>query len=31
MYKITRVAEDDFEKEKHGTFVFVPMLKGTAN
>lgn len=31
MYKITRVAEDDFEKEKHGNFVFVPMLKGTSN
>jgi protein-L-isoaspartate(D-aspartate) O-methyltransferase len=31
MYKITRVSEDEFEKEKHGTFVFVPMLKGTVN
>ena len=31
MYKVTRVSEDEFEKEKHGTFVFVPMLKGTTN
>lgn len=31
MYKITRISEDEFEKEKHGTFVFVPMLKGTVN
>lgn len=30
MFKITRTSEEDFEKEKHGTFVFVPMLKGTA-
>ena len=31
MYKITRISEDEFEKEKHGKFVFVPMLKGTVN
>ncbi|MGQ7867967.1 protein-L-isoaspartate(D-aspartate) O-methyltransferase [Sunxiuqinia sp. sy24] len=31
MYKITRISDDEFEKEKHGTFVFVPMLKGTVN
>ena len=31
MYKITRLSEVDFDKEKHGTFVFVPMLKGTTN
>ncbi len=29
MTVITRVAEDDYKKETHGTFVFVPMLKGT--
>ncbi len=31
MCKVTRKAEDEFENEKHGTFVFVPMLKGTVN
>ncbi|WP_430971767.1 protein-L-isoaspartate(D-aspartate) O-methyltransferase [Sunxiuqinia rutila] len=31
MYKITRISEEEFEREKHGTFVFVPMLKGTVN
>ena len=31
MYKVTRISEDEFEQEKHGTFVFVPMLKGTVN
>lgn len=31
MYKVTRISEDEYEKEKHGTFVFVPMLKGTVN
>lgn len=31
MYKVTRVSENEFVKEKHGTFVFVPMLKGTVN
>ena len=28
MTVITRTAEDRFERESHGTFVFVPMLKG---
>ena len=31
MCRVTRKSEDEFEKEKHGTFVFVPMLKGTVN
>lgn len=31
MVVITRVAEDEYKKEKHGTFVFVPMLKGVVN
>lgn len=31
MYRITRVSENEFEKKKHGKFVFVPMLKGTVN
>ncbi|WP_243745412.1 protein-L-isoaspartate(D-aspartate) O-methyltransferase [Sunxiuqinia elliptica] len=31
MYKVTRISEEEYEKEKHGTFVFVPMLKGTVN
>jgi protein-L-isoaspartate(D-aspartate) O-methyltransferase len=31
MYLITRISENDFESEKHGTFVFVPLLKGTVN
>ncbi len=31
MCKVTRKAEDEFAKEKHGTFMFVPMLKGTVN
>lgn len=31
MYKITRISEERFDKQKHGTFVFVPMLKGTVN
>lgn len=29
MTVITRTSESDFKKETHGTFVFVPMLKGT--
>ncbi len=29
MTVIIRVAENEFKKETHGTFVFVPMLKGT--
>ena len=31
MVLITRVAEDEFKTEKHGSFVFVPLLKGTVN
>ena len=31
MIVITRVSETDFETEKHGGFVFVPLLKGTVN
>lgn len=31
MYRVTRISEEEYEKEKHGTFVFVPMLKGTVN
>ncbi|WP_339736868.1 protein-L-isoaspartate(D-aspartate) O-methyltransferase [uncultured Sunxiuqinia sp.] len=31
MCKVTRKSEEEYEKEKHGTFVFVPMLKGTVN
>lgn len=31
MLLITRVDVDDFKTEKHGTFVFVPLLKGTVN
>lgn len=31
MYLVTRTGEDDFISEKHGSFVFVPMLKGTVN
>ncbi len=31
MCKVIRKSEEEFEKEKHGTFVFVPMLKGTVN
>jgi protein-L-isoaspartate(D-aspartate) O-methyltransferase len=31
MLLIIRVAEDDFSTEKHGVFVFVPLLKGTVN
>lgn len=29
MTVITRIAEEDYKKETHGTFMFVPMLKGT--
>ncbi len=29
MTLITRTGENEFQKESHGTFVFVPMLKGT--
>lgn len=31
MVLITRLSEEDFETDKHGSFVFVPMLKGTVN
>ena len=31
MYSITRLSEKDFKTEKHGGFVFVPLLKGTVN
>ena len=31
MVVMVRVGENDYEKEKHGTFVFVPMLKGIVN
>ena len=31
MLLITRTGKDEFQTEKHGTFVFVPMLKGTVN
>ncbi|MCD6354406.1 MAG: protein-L-isoaspartate(D-aspartate) O-methyltransferase [Prolixibacteraceae bacterium] len=31
MTVITRISENDFKLEKHGQFVFVPLLKGTVN
>lgn len=31
MRLITRISENDFKTEKHGAFVFVPLLKGTVN
>ena len=31
MNVITRVSENDFRTEKHGDFVFVPLLKGIVN
>ena len=31
MYLIKRMDENHFETEKHGSFIFVPLLKGTAN
>ena len=31
MIVIKRVADTEFETEKHGGFVFVPLLKGTVN
>jgi len=31
MYVVVRKNEEEFSLEKHGTFVFVPMLKGTDN
>ncbi len=31
MKVLTRVSETEFKMEKHGSFVFVPLLKGTVN
>ena len=31
MIVIIRISEDEFRSEKHGDFVFVPLLKGTVN
>ncbi|MFH2095868.1 MAG: protein-L-isoaspartate(D-aspartate) O-methyltransferase [Bacteroidota bacterium] len=31
MIRIKKTGENSFEKEEHGNFVFVPMLKGTSN
>lgn len=31
MYVVYRVEENDFKIEKHGRFLFVPMIKGTVN
>ncbi|MFZ5431313.1 MAG: protein-L-isoaspartate(D-aspartate) O-methyltransferase [Bacteroidota bacterium] len=31
MLLITRIGEDEYVTEKHGSFVFVPLLKGTVN
>ncbi len=31
MYVVIRIAENEFKTEKHGRFIFVPMLKGTVN
>jgi protein-L-isoaspartate(D-aspartate) O-methyltransferase len=31
MTVITRISENEFRNEKHGDFVFVPLLKGTVN
>lgn len=31
MFVFRRESEDEFRTEKHGTFVFVPLLKGTVN
>lgn len=31
MHVIVRVGENDFKNEKHGKFMFVPLLKGTVN
>ena len=31
MQLITRIGEEDFKTEKHGAFVFVPLLKGIVN
>ena len=31
MMVIIRISEDEFKSEKHGGFIFVPLLKGTVN
>lgn len=31
MYVITRISEKEFKSEKHGGFIFVPLLKGVVN
>lgn len=31
MQVVVRISEDEFKTEKHGGFVFVPLLKGTVN
>jgi protein-L-isoaspartate(D-aspartate) O-methyltransferase len=31
MHVIVRVGENDYKNEKHGKFMFVPLLKGTVN
>ena len=31
MYVVSRISENEFKSEKHGGFVFVPLLKGTVN
>jgi protein-L-isoaspartate(D-aspartate) O-methyltransferase len=31
MYLVIRQSEDEFVNEKHGVFVFVPLLHGTVN
>ncbi|HPF50421.1 MAG TPA: protein-L-isoaspartate(D-aspartate) O-methyltransferase [Draconibacterium sp.] len=31
MYVVTRESENEYKTEKHGRFMFVPMLKGTVN
>ena len=31
MLVVIRISEEEFNTEKHGTFVFVPLLKGTVN
>jgi protein-L-isoaspartate(D-aspartate) O-methyltransferase len=31
MHLIIRRSEDEFDTEKHGSFIFVPLLKGTVN
>ena len=31
MQVIVKISEDEYKMEKHGGFVFVPLLKGTVN